>query len=289
MNKAGYAVLLWVLLVSGCAQAAPKPAVDGGHFYFVQITDMHWGARDGVSLTRRAVDAINALPVKPAFVAVTGDLFADSIHNEQVVKSGMAAMKGVKVPVYFIPGNHDISKNDVVGSAEAFETLFGPVNRKAEFEGVMCLFVCTEVTDGGEHGFGDVQRTWISRNIGAGRKPVLLFMHRPPLRDMLSGSDGEVSWDDKVDSRWERLFEDRPEIKAVFAGHWHRDEMGWVGGVPVYVCPAVARFWDRKPAFRLYEYNRGRVSYWPLFPEDAGKDEKTTRSSSFPKRVKGQK
>jgi len=273
--------LVLVMMFAAWAPVAPAPAATTGegHFYFVQITDLHWGARDGVSLTRRAVEAINTLPVVPSFVAVTGDLFSDSIRNDQVVKEGLAAVKGLKPPVYFIPGNHDITKTDAATTTQAFELLFGPVNRKAEVNGVVCLFVCTEPTDAGTHRPGEIQRDWISKNIGSGRKPVLVFMHRPPLRDMLTGSDGEVSWDDKVDSRWVRLFETRPEIKAVFAGHWHRDELGWVGATPVYVCPAVARFWDRKPAFRLYEYDHGRVSYWTLFPEDVGKREKSPKAA----------
>ena len=37
--------------------------------------------------------------------------------------------------------------------------------------------------------------------------------------------------------------------------------------VPVYVSAALARFWDRQPSFRLYQYQGGRINYWTLYPE----------------------
>ena len=76
-----------------------KDADDRKAFYFVQLTDTHWGARDGVTQTRQAVEMINALPVAIEFVVVTGDVFSDSIQRDDVRENGLAAMKGLKVPV----------------------------------------------------------------------------------------------------------------------------------------------------------------------------------------------
>ncbi len=246
-----------------------RKAVDGGSFYFIQLTDAHWGARDGVTQTRQAVAMINALPVKVEFVAVTGDIFSDSIRREDVREDGLDAMKGLKVPVYYLPGNHDLMPSDMARTTGLFEKYFGPLTRKVEVCGVTCLFSCTEMREGETRHPGEVERDWVEKMLeGSGAvKPVLLFMHRPPLHDMLNGSDGEVSWDNPYDTRWEELFVRHPEIKAVFAGHFHRDVMTWIGSVPVYVSAALARFWDRQPSFRLYQYQGGRINYWTLYPE----------------------
>jgi len=254
--------LLVFVYCIGCGAEAP-----GKGWFFVQLTDTHWGARDGVSLTRKAVEMINALPVKIEFVTVTGDLFQDSIRKENVVEEGRAAMKELKVPVYYVPGNHDLLKADMANTAGLFEKDFGPLNRKVEIQGVNCLFLCTEMMEGETRSPGDVERSWIENTLRGSHLPVLLFMHRPPIRDMINGSDGEVSWDDVYDTRWEALFDRHPEIKAVFAGHFHRDEVFWIGAVPVHVAPALARFWDRQPAFRLCQYKGGRINYWTLYPE----------------------
>lgn len=267
MLKPSRWLLACVLVFVYCLGCGGEAQSNG--WFFVQVTDTHWGARDGVSLTRRAVDMINALPVKVEFVAVTGDLFSDSIRNEEVVSEAVDAMKGLAMPVYYVPGNHDILKDDVERTRRLFEKHFGALNRKAEVEGVACLFLCTEMLGGETRSPGEVQRKWVEeacRVSGAG-KPVLIFMHRPPIRDMLNGSDGDVSWDDQYDTRWSQLFDRHPEIKAVFAGHFHRDELCWIGAVPVHVASALARFWDRQPSFRLYQYQDGKINFWALYPE----------------------
>jgi Icc-related predicted phosphoesterase len=261
LRKARRVIVLALVLLAGCASAE--------RFYFVQISDTHWGARDGVSLTRRAAEMINALPVKVEFVVMTGDVCSDSILKEPVVKEGQEALKGLKAPLYYVPGNHDIVKTDSVRTSAQFEKTFGPLNRKVEVRGVMCLFLCTEMKEGETRPPAEVERLWIEDKLESGksRKPVLIFMHRPPIFDMVNGSDGQVSWDHPYDTRWGSLFEGHPEIKGVFAGHFHREELRWIGGVPVFVAPALARFWDRQPSFRLFEYHDGQLNYWALYPE----------------------
>lgn len=260
---------------SGQAQAAAPES-----FYFVQVTDSHWGARDGVSLTRKAVEMINTLPVKIEFVAVTGDIFSDSIRKDDVVSEGLAAMKALKSPVYYVPGNHDLLKNDQDATVARFEKSFGPLNKAVQVGGVLCLFVCTEIAEGQERNPADDERDWIGKSLKRKPMPTLVFMHRPPLHDVVNGSDGAVSWQDEYDSRWKLFFDSHPEIKAVFAGHLHRDVMGWIGDVPVYVAPALARFWDRQPSFRLYRYLNGRVNYWTLYPDRPAANRKVSKPSS---------
>ena len=62
---------------------------------FVQVSDTHWGARDGLTSTRRIVEAINALPMRIEFVAHTGDIMADNIARKETVDKGLAIMAGL--------------------------------------------------------------------------------------------------------------------------------------------------------------------------------------------------
>ena len=101
-------VLLTVLSpAAGCA-ASSGPSSGAVRFYFVQITDTHFGDRDHLERTRQLVDMINRLPYEIACVVHTGDVFADSITDEAIVSQGLAILGRLKAPVHILPGNHDI-------------------------------------------------------------------------------------------------------------------------------------------------------------------------------------
>ena len=180
-----WCALLFVSLAALSAFAAPPT-----HFYFVQITDTHWGARDGAALTRRAVEAINQLPFKIEFVVHTGDMLADSIGTETVVQDGQDAMKALTVPVYYVPGNHDILESDLPATVALYRKYFGPLSRQVEVQGVACLFFYSEPLAGGFRVRGYDPLAWLEDNLKqAGDKPVLLFQHSPSVGNLFDKRD----------------------------------------------------------------------------------------------------
>lgn len=67
-------------------------------FYFVQITDTHFGDGDHAARTRKLVDQINGLPYDIACVVHTGDIFADNITDAAVREEGLGVLKRLKAP-----------------------------------------------------------------------------------------------------------------------------------------------------------------------------------------------
>ncbi len=260
--------VLWVVevlcLPPRLDAADPRGAADC--FYFAQITDTHWGARGTIGITRKAVAALNKIPVKLSFVVHTGDIFADTIRDEGVMREGLQAMRSLKAPVYYLPGNHDLLEGDREETELVFSKSFGPLQRVIEVNGVLCLFLCSEVSEEeGGKAAGKVQRKWIEDNIGKDEKRrVLVFLHRPPVADRLAARTRE-EWGEESHPQWEKLFQMRPQIQALVSGHLHRDELHWIGAVPVYVASSVAPFWNRQPSVRLYRYEAGRLSYWTIY------------------------
>ena len=246
------------------------------HFRFVQITDTHWGARDGAALTRRAVEAINQLPFKIEFVVHTGDMLADAIDNESVVKDGLDAMKSLTAPVFYVPGNHDILKDDLAGTAALYKKYFGPLSRRAEVQGVVCLFFYSEPLVNGFRVRGYDALGWLEENLKqAGEKPILLFQHSPSVGTLLDKHEAPEGAAGTREA-WEALVKGKGSLKAIVAGHLHRDELHWVGQIPLYVSAPMARFWDRQPSFRVYEYWDGKLSYWTEYLEDGKSRRKST-------------
>ena len=109
-------------------------------------------------------------------------------------------------------------------------------------------------------------------NHDIGDKPVLLFQHSPWFDDYY-GNVLHPGWPENTRNRWAELVRSGP-VKAVITGHCHRDELHWEGDVPVYLGEAAARFWGRQPAFRIYCFKDGRLSYRTWYLNDAPAEKK---------------
>jgi len=103
-------IYCFLLLLSGTAISQTDA------FYFIQFTDPQFGMIEGnkgfseeTKLMEKAVDAINRL--NPQFVVVTGDLVHDGKDRKQIEEfKRIINLINKRVPVYLLPGNHDIGQ-----------------------------------------------------------------------------------------------------------------------------------------------------------------------------------
>jgi hypothetical protein len=252
------ALLLWLVLAplagAGVARA----------FYFVQITDTHFGDGDHLERTRRLVERINRLPYEIACVVHTGDIFAGNITNPDVREAGLGVLRQLKPPLHLLPGNHDILQKDVAATAAAYTRHIGALMHRAEYHGAVFIFAYTEPL---AMGFAvpdyDPLRALDAALAVSNGKPVLLFHHRPAVDDYYEFA-GSPAWDAAARAALEGRLAGY-DVKAVITGHFHRDELHWVGGRPVFAAPPVAGYWGRQASFRLYDYRDGRLSYRTIY------------------------
>jgi 3',5'-cyclic AMP phosphodiesterase CpdA len=235
-------------------------ATESGPLYFVQITDTHWGDKDHIERTRKIVEQINRLPFDVQFVVHTGDITMDRVEDVQTVSEGLRVLKNLKVPVHFVPGNHDILENRLKATRRAYEKAFNSLLYVEEYGGVVFAFVYTEplarsFSLKGYKPLAQLEKA-LRRNQG---KPVIVFHHTPSVADFYENRMHK-GWTDSIRDKWLRLLNSY-EVKAVIAGHFHRDEHHWLGAVPLYVCSPVAGYYGRQATFRIYEYQNGRISY----------------------------
>ena len=226
--------------------------------YFVQLTDAHLGPEDNFERTRAAVEAINALPMDVAFVAVTGDIMQNSIGDSNVVKEARAIFSHLEMPVHFVPGNHDLLKKAPLKTVAAFTNSFGPLISSAEYGGVQFVFVCTEPLAGGVQieGYdplGELEPLLEDH-------PTVVFHHAPSADGFYKNTMHNGWGRSEIGRQWVELL-NRHDVKAVIAGHFHRGEMYWLGDVPLYVCAPIAGKWGRQASFRIYEYSDGHLNY----------------------------
>jgi hypothetical protein len=173
------------VLASSLAGCASLAAGDGQQdFFFVQLSDTHWGFQgapnpDAQNTLRKAVASVNALPVQPAFVVFTGDLTHttdDPAERRRRMAEFKAIVGDLRVrDVRFMPGEHDAS----LDRGAAYQEFFGAGHYTFDHGGVH--FVALDnVSDPGAR-IGDEQLQWLRADLAPRdhTAPIVVLTHRP--------------------------------------------------------------------------------------------------------------
>jgi hypothetical protein len=193
-------------------------------FYFVQLTDTHWGFEgskanpDAKGTLGKAIDAVNALSPQPDFVIFTGDL-THITDDPQVRRARLAEFKQQAGRlrtrlVRYLPGEHDAGGGD---HGEAYREAFGPSRYAFAHKGVHFLALDNVSQDGSV--LGEEQLKWLAGELSQTPKdePLVIFAHRPlfelyPDWDWTT-TDGQKALDLLKDHRF----------VTVFYGHIHQE------------------------------------------------------------------
>ena len=168
----------------GCASMAAGSAGGTNDFYFVQLSDTHWGYRgpdnpESATTLRKAVATVNALPKQPDFIMFTGDLTHttdDPVERRRRLTEFKQIVSDLKVKtVRFMPGEHDAS----LDRGAAYREFFGEPNYSFDHRGIHFVVV-DNVSDPGAK-IGDEQLAWLSADLAKLDKiaPLVVFTHRP--------------------------------------------------------------------------------------------------------------
>ncbi len=166
----------------GCASRAGQSGAD--EFYFVQLSDTHWGFKgapnpDAHVTLPKAVAAVNALDPQPDFIVFTGDLThttddpAERRRRLAEFKKITADLKSTNLR--FMPGEHDAS----LDRGEAYREFFGAPYYSFDHKGVHFIAV-DNVSDPAAR-IGEEQLAWLKADLakqGADARIVVLT-HRP--------------------------------------------------------------------------------------------------------------
>ena len=168
----------------GCANMATGGVGSANDFYFVQLSDTHWGYKgpdnpESANTLRKAVATVNALPKQPDFIMFTGDLTHttdDPVERRRRLTEFKQIVSDLKVKtVRFMPGEHDASLDRGV----AYREFFGDPNYSFDHRGIHFVVV-DNVSDPGSK-IGDEQLAWLSADLAKLDKaaPLVVFTHRP--------------------------------------------------------------------------------------------------------------
>lgn len=209
----------------GCATRPPQ-----ADFYFVQLSDPHWGYEgpanpDATVTLPKAVAAVNALAEPPDFIVFTGDL-THTTDDPAERRRRMAGFQRIAAQlkaktVRFMPGEHDAS----LDGGEAFREFFGATHYAFTHKGVNFI-VLDNVSQPGST-LGDEQLQWLQAQLAPlpREAPLVVFTHRP-LFDLAPRWD----WHTRDGARAIEQLSAFPHV-TVFYGHIHQEHHHMTGPV----------------------------------------------------------
>jgi hypothetical protein len=182
LKLAGLGGAVFVSGLSGCAGMGGAKQED---FYFVQLSDTHWGFKgpalnpDADGTLQKAVAAVNALSFEPDFIVFTGDLTHttdDPAERRRRLAQFREIVGGLKNRnVRFMPGEHDAS----LDNGQAWKEFFGPSYYSFDHKGVH--FVAIDNVSDPQARIGEAQLAWLKADLAKQDKDarIVVFTHRP--------------------------------------------------------------------------------------------------------------
>jgi 3',5'-cyclic AMP phosphodiesterase CpdA len=211
-------------------EAADPEALPQKDFFFLQLSDTHWGFSgpanpEADATLRSTIATINSVSAPPDFVVFTGDLTQitdDPVIRRRRMQEFRAIVGELDVKqVRFIPGEHDAS----LDNGDAYRELFGETHYAFEHEGVHFIAL-DNVSDPGST-LGPAQLAWLDEQVARVPRtsPLVVFAHRP-LFDLFPAWE----WHTKDGPRAIAILEKHPNVN-VFYGHIHQENQHRTGNI----------------------------------------------------------
>jgi len=233
LKLAGLGGLVFASRLTGWANAADGTTMAGGSygdFFFVQMSDTHWGFEgppnpDARGTLRKAVAAVNDLAQQPDFIVFTGDL-THTTDDPQERRKRMAEFRDIVgdlrvKTVHFMPGEHDAS----LDRGKAFQEFFGDTHYTFDHKGVHFI-VLDNVSDPAAL-IGDTQLEWLAADLKQLPRDakIVVLTHRP-LFDLYPQWD----WATRDGAKAIELLMPHRNV-TVFYGHIHQEHHFMTGHI----------------------------------------------------------
>ena len=229
LKLSGLAGVVFVSGLAGCSSMAERS--DAKEFYFVQLSDTHWGFKgpkvnpDAEGTLKKAVAAVNGLAQQPDFIVFTGDL-THTTDDPQERRKRLAEFREIvselKVKnIHFMPGEHDAS----LDHGEAYQEFFGKTHYTFNHKGVH--FIVLDNVSDPTASIGEAQLQWLATDLNAQPQDakIVVFTHRP-LFDLYPQWDWATRDGDKAIA----LLMPHPNV-TVFYGHIHQENHHMTGHI----------------------------------------------------------
>jgi len=244
-------VLLWSALCPGADQPpADSPTSESSLFTFVQFSDVHVGNKANLPIHKRLAAAVKlANRLEPDFVIDTGDMTTHPVYEASAANLAeydqyKKYVAPLTMPLYNVPGNHDIGYFEPGGHTwgggkpwgnyeelvAAYKRAFGPLDQSFTHKGFRFVLFDDNPPISRQPGrLTTKQLAWIEGELTKG-ETAFLFCHVQVLRDGTGPPWGKSA---------QRLVElcKRHAVAAVAYGHQHQLHSKTLDGTQYIMCP----------------------------------------------------
>jgi 3',5'-cyclic AMP phosphodiesterase CpdA len=267
-------------------------------FFFMQLADTQYGMftknkgfEQEAALAQQAVEHINRL--RPRFVIVCGDLTnatpEHARYRAQVAQYYQDFSKvDAEIPLVCVCGNHDIGNRPTPKSIASYHQNFGD-DYFSFWVGGVCNVVLNSSVLKDPTGAPEVlaaQRTWLDQQLRDAKdskaKHILLFQHHPLF---LAKEDEPNQYFNIPLERRTPLLEQlkQADVRAVFAGHYHRNAYGKAGAMEMITTGPVGRPLGKDPSgFRIVTVHETNIQHQYYGMDDVPEQVDLTTTASAP-------
>ena len=201
-------------------------------FFFVQLSDPQFGMYTGngsflqeTANLELAVATVNRL--RPAFVIVTGDLVNEAGNRDQIAEYVRVMSKLDRdIPLYNVPGNHDVGNEPTPASIAAYRKRFGPDHytfRSGDLLGIV-LNSSLISAPGKAMELYEEQDRWLRKELERARRDgsghVVIFQHHPWYVSSVDEADAYANIPLARRTRYLALFREFG-VRTLVSGHQH--------------------------------------------------------------------
>lgn len=219
------------------------------------ISDIHNGPDQETRVGTRAAELLKGFVddmnnnFKPDFIIELGDRVNNVDHNTDYshMKQVKNFLKGLRMPVYHILGNHDIANLDKEENKDIMETNY---NYKS-FDYGGCHFILLDAQDETIGGIGgsmsEKQLNWLKNELEQTSKKTIIFSHQAlDEQDIIDN----IHFRDYptyafVSNREEvrKIIENSKKVIAIFNGHVHWNNMEIINKVCYFSIHSLVEAW----------------------------------------------
>ena len=235
-------LVIFITLPSCLASRKDKP------FFFAQITDPQFGFYSDTgetfietALYEKAVIAVNQL--RPAFVVITGDLVNDRSNQAQWNEFiRISRLFDRDIPVYYIPGNHDVGQEPTVEDIDNYKELLGSDRFSFDYAKNRFIGINSSILKSVNPDLEIEQFKWIEEQLTrtSGIRRLVVFSHHPFFLCFPDEATSYSTIEPGLRHKYLRLF-DEAGVDVIFAGHYHNNSQGKYNDTKMITTSAVGK------------------------------------------------